>query len=284
MVSDAVILSFYTLLVVMVTAPLMIAVLMKIKGKTKLLPFLLGMLVYFTFSVVCVAFVNVFFVNKGRATEPFITGNVFVYCLYFALVIGFLDELGIYIAFKKIRVNYDDKRETIMYSLGHAGLEAVLLAGPAILVYITCSTAINELGVEGFMVKWSDVESLNLQEVVDTVTGFSVFDVVLMGLERLLYFCMHIFLSMIVFYAAKKETKAYLFIAVALRGLCTIPDSLKNYGVYTGESSTAMIMLAYTVLLIGFAGFIGIKLYRNYDNEGILMPNELFLKKIHKNV
>ena len=284
MVSDSVIIAFYTLLVILATGPLMVAVLMKIKGKVKMLPFLLGMLVYFTFSVVCVAFINVMFLNKGRATEPFITGNVFVYCLYFAVVVGFLEELGIYIAFKKIRADHDDKRETIMYSLGHAGLEALLLAGPAVLVYITCGTAINELGVEEFMVKWSDVESMNLQEVVDTVTGFSIFDVILMGLERLMYFCMHIFLSIMVFYAAKKDAKVYLFIAVVLRGLCTIPDSLKNFGVYTGQSQTALIMLAYTVVIIGFAGFIAVKLYRSFDKVEMLLPTALFSKNIHKNV
>ena len=279
MVSNSVILSFYTVLIAIITIPIMIAVLMKIKTKVKFSPFLLGLLVYFTFAVVCVAFVNIIFVNKGRPTAAFINSNVIVYSLYFAVVTGLLEELGIFVAFKKIIGSQDDKRTALMYSLGHAGLEAFLIAGPAMFVYITCATAINELGIEGFKTQWADTQTLDLDEIVEVLTEMGITDVLLMGVERVMYFIMHIFLSIIVFYAVKREAKVYFWIAVILRGLCTVPGSLKNFGTYKGNGAETAIMLAYTVIIIAVAGYIGIKLYRSYDTEQVLMPRDLLRKK-----
>ena len=279
MVSNGVVISFYTILVALITVPIMLAVLMKIKTKIKISPFLLGMLSYFTFAVVCVAFVNIIFVNKGRPTAEFINGNIAVYSLYFAVVTGILEELGIFVVFKKIIHAQDDKRTPLMYGLGHAGLEAFLITGPAMFVYITCATAINELGIDGFMTQWSDIEKFDLQEVVDVLTGMSITDVLLMGGERLMYFVMQLFLSVLVFYSVKRETKVYFWIAVIIRGLCTVPGSIKNFGSYTGETTETIILLIYTLLVIGFAGFMAFKLYKNYDKEQVLMPADLFSKK-----
>ena len=278
MVSDGVIISFYTVLVAIVTVPLMAAVLLKIKTKVKFSPFLLGLLSYFTFAVVCTSFVNIIFVNKGRPTEAFINSNIIVYSLYFAIVTGLLEELGIYVIFKKILVSHDDKRTSIMYSLGHAGLDAFLISGPAMFVYITCASAINELGVDGFRTQWADMQNLDVQEIIDVLTGMSIGNVALMGLERVMYFVMHIFLAIIIFYAVKRETKVYFWIAVIIRGLCTVPGSLKNFGSFTGGAAETVVLLAYTILIIAVAGYIAIKLYRSYDSEQILMPRDLFVK------
>ena len=276
MVSNSVVISFYAILVALVTVPIMTAVLLKIKTKVKFSPFLLGMLSYFTFAVVCTAFVNIIFVNKGRPTAGFINSNAVIYSLYFAIVTGLLEELGIFVIFKKILPSQDDKRTSIMYALGHAGLDAFLIAGPLMFVYITCSTAINELGIEGFKTEWADIQNFDLQEVIDVLTAMTVGDVLLMGLERVLYFAMHIFLSIMVFYGVKREAKVYFWIAVIIRGLCTVPGSLRNYGSYTGETMETVIMLVYTIVLVVVLGFMSIKLYKNYDSEQILMPRDLF--------
>ena len=276
MVSNSVVISFYAILVALVTVPIMVAVLLKIKTKVKFSPFLLGMLAYFTFAVVCTAFVNIIFVNKGRPTADFINSNVIVYSLYFAVVTGILEELGIFVVFKKILGSHDDKRTSIMYALGHAGLDAFLIAGPVLFVYITCSTAINELGIEGFKTEWADIQNFDLQEVIDVLTGMSIGDVLLMGLERVIYFAMHIFLAMMVFYGVKREAKVYFWIAVIIRGLCTVPGSLRNYGSYTGGAMETIIMLIYTMVIVGVLGFMSIKLYKSYESEQILMPRDLF--------
>jgi uncharacterized membrane protein YhfC len=181
------------------------------------------------------------------------------------------------VVFKKILVSHDDKRTSLIYALGHAGLDAFLIAGPTLFLYITCSAAINELGVEGFKSEWADVQTFDLQNVIDTLTGFSVGDVLLMGFDRIVFFIMHIFLSIMVFYAVKREAKVYFWIAVIIRGLCTVPGSLRNFGSYTGGAMETVIMYVYVVVIVAILGFMSVKLYKSYDNtERILMPKDLF--------
>jgi len=259
--------------------PLMVALFMKFKSKAKFLPFLLGMLVYFTFSVVCVSVVNIIFLNEGRPTSGLINGNVVVYCLYFAVVTGLLEEFGILIAFKKILVSHDDRKTSVVYALGHAAFDAFLIVGPALFVYITCSTAINELGIEGFKTEWSDTSNIDLDEIVKTLTELGVADILMMAFERLLYFAMHIFLSIMIFYSVKREVKAYFWMAVAIRGLCTIPGSLSNFGTYGGETGLRIVLSLILTVIVAFAGYIAVKLYVDYNRGEVLMPSALFKKK-----
>ncbi len=278
MVSSSVILALYTVLVIIITVPIMVALLMKVKGKVKLAPFLLGLVVYFTFGVVCVAFINILFVNEGRPTAALINGNIVVNSLYFAVVIGLLEELGVYIAFKKILVSYDEKSSAIMYSLGHAGLEAFLVSGPALFVYITCATALNELGVQGFKEQWADMQTVDIDKIADVLLSMKFTDVLLMCLERAIYFAMHIFLSIIVFYSVKRQTIQYFWIAVVLRGLGTIPGSIETFCNFPTGSAASWLLLLATIATCVLTGYIAVKLYKNYDTERVLLPSQLFKK------
>ena len=105
MVSNAVIISWYTILISIVTFPLMIAILMRVKYKTKFSPFLLGLLVYFSFGVFATSVVNTLFISENRPTYSFLTGNVVTYSLYFAVVTGIMEMLGLFVAYKKILVS-----------------------------------------------------------------------------------------------------------------------------------------------------------------------------------
>jgi len=87
---------------------------------------------------------------------------------------------------------------------------------------------------------------------------------------------------MMIFYAAHREAKQYFWIAVIIRGLCTVPGSLKNYGTFKGEGLETVILLVYTLIIIAAAGFIAIKLHKNFDSEQILLPKELFTRRADK--
>jgi uncharacterized membrane protein YhfC len=281
MVSDAVVISLYTLLIMMLTFPLMIAICLKIRRKTKFIPFLLGLLVYFTFAIVCPTFVHTIFLNQGRPTSAFLNSNVISYSAYYAIVVGILEELGIFVAFKKILVNYDKKDTALMYGLGHAGLDILFMNALSIVVFIIFATALNEKGVEGFKEIYADVDGVDLDKNIEYLTNISVLQLFLQALRYILFFVFHIFASIIVFYAAKKSTIQYYWIAVLLRGLLTIPGSIEKFENLDGTDIPQTVIMVICVLaIVAMAGFIALKLYKNYDSEQILMPKDLFSKEI----
>ena len=282
MVSDSVILSLYTVLVILITGPIMVAVLMRVKSKVKIWPFLLGTVIYFTFDFVCVQIIKIIFISDGRATSQMIYGNIAIYALFNAVVIGLIEGAGILIAFKKILVNYDDKKTPIMYGLGHACIEALLISGIRIFDYITFSTALNELGREGFIEKFfteaqnaEEVSNIDIDRVIDFFTNMKTTDVLLLALNRFVLFAVLLFTSIMIFYSVKRETKVYFWLAVIVRGLSIIPGSIQDF-LEIEDSAGSWILLLVTTAIVALAGFIGVKLYRNYDTERVLLPGELF--------
>ena len=283
MVSNSVMIAMYTLFIIIAAFPIMTAILLKMRKKVRFAPFLLGLVTYFTFAVICVSVLNVLFLSDKRPTSFFIKNNVIPYSIYFAIVTGMLEELGIMVAFKKILVSRDEKSTAFMYALGHAGLDAVLIAGPALLVYINCGATINELGIEGFREKFADARNINPDEIIDILQKLGISDILYMGFERIMYFAMHIFLSFMIFYSVKRRTIAYFWFAVVLRALCTIPGSVKKF--YPDNTGLNVVLVGFTLVFIGFAGYIAYRLYGNYDTEEILLPKNLFARKsTYKNV
>lgn len=283
MVSDAVVISLYTLLIMMLTFPLMIAVCLKIRRKTKFIPFLLGLLVYFTFAIVCPTFVHTIFLNQGRPTSAFLNSNVISYSAYYAIVVGILEELGIFVAFKKILVNYDKKDTALMYGLGHAGLDVLFMNALSIVTFIIFATALNEKGVEGFKEIYEGIEGVDIDKNIEYLTSISIVQLLLQALRYILFFVFHLFTSIIVFYAAKRSTIEYYWIAVLLRGLLTIPGSVEKFEKLDGTNIPQTVIMVICVLaIVAMAGFIALKLYRNYDSEQVLMPRDLFSKGNNK--
>ena len=79
--------------------------------------------------------------------------------------------------------------------------------------------------------------------------------------------------------AAKKSTIQYYWIAVVLRGLLTIPGSIEKFENLDGTDIPQTVIMVICVLaIVAMAGFIALKLYKNYDSEQIIMPRDLFSK------
>ena len=283
MISNGVMISLYTLLVSIVTFPIMIFILMKIKRKVKISPFLLGLLVYFTFGVFSTTIVHTLFINEGRPTYAFLTGNVIAYSLYYAVVVGILEEFGFLIAYKKIIASYDENETPITLALGNAWLEVIMVCFLALAAYIAYATKYNEVGEEGFREFYGDIENLDLDATINMLKSITVGEIIMLALQRIAYFFMHIFLSIMVFYSVKKNIIQYFWMAVIIRGLCTVPGAIENFNNknkdYIMSIGQKVPLTLYLIVIIAFAGFIAIKLYKAYDAEKVLYPADLFKKQ-----
>lgn len=278
MISNGVIISLYTLLVAMITFPIMIIILMKIKRKIKISPFLLGLLVYFTFGVFSTTIIHTLFLNPGRPTYNFLNGNVVAYSLYFAVVVGVLEEFGILLAFKKIIPGYDEKETPITLALGNAWLEVLMICFLDIAVAIAYTTKLNEVGEDGFREFYKDIEKLDIDATLKAIRSIAVSDVILMIVQRIAYFIMHISLSVIISYSVKKNIIQYFWMAVIFRGLCTVPGAIEKFNSDALVMGNKIPLTIYLLFVIGVLGFIALRLYKSYNMGKTLYPSELFKK------
>lgn len=283
MISNSVVISLYTMGVAIVTFPIMLAVLLKIKTKIKISPFLIAILVYFTFSLVCPTFVHSIFLNQNRPTSAFLQSNVFVYSLYNAIVIGLFDQLGMYVAFKKLMTTHEDKRTPIMYAFGHAGADVFIMCFFTVITYVLWAETLNAKGVDGFMELYTDAKYTDAENAIEFMKSLSVRYILLIALERVIIFIMHTAFSVIIFYSVKRDMKVYFWIAVILRGLCSIPGSLEKYDPVYSEGINQVFIFVFLIIFVAVAVFIALKLYRIYDSEDQIQPADLF-KKVHKNL
>lgn len=279
MVSNSVIISLYTLGVAILTFPIMFAVLLKIKSKVRFSTFFLGILAYLAFSLLCTTFVHTLFLNPKRPTYNFLQSNAIVYSLYNAIVIGIFDPLGMYVVFKKIIVSQDDKRTSIMYAFGHAGTDVFIMCFFTVISYILMASTLNAKGMEGFMELYADAEHLDVEAAVNSITSLSVPFILLVAFERLLYFVMYMSMSVIMFYAAKRNMKEYFWLGAALRGLCSIPGSLEKFSEVYTKGISLVLVIGFLIIMVAGTAYVALKLYRNYDSEELLSVSDLFRKK-----
>ena len=288
MIDESIITGFFSILIVILTFPIGAAILLKFRNKTRFMPFLLGAIIYFTFSLIFVTMINSLFVNKGRVTHDFLNGNVVIYLIYMAVVVGALEITGMFVAFKKILQTHDDAKTPVMFGLGYVAVALIALVGLGMVVYVSNATALNTLGEEGYRAKFADVESYDLDSTINVLKNIRIVDLIYEFLSMLLYTAVIISLAVMVFYSVKLNAKVYFWVAVIIRALYTITGSVSSW---CSSHSMALDADAWNpikslieLLFAGVALFMAYKLYTAYKNEELIMPLDLFKKKMHKNV
>jgi uncharacterized membrane protein YhfC len=287
MINESIITAFYTLLLIILTFPIGTAILLKFRGKARFMPFFLGAIVYFTFSIIFVTMINSLFINKGRVTHDFLNGNVLVYSFYMAVVVGFMEIIGMFVAFKRVLQTHDDEKTPLMFGLGYTAVALIALVGLSLVVYVSNATALNALGEEGYRTKFADVESYDLDKTIDVLKNIRIIDLIYEFLNMLMYTAVIVSLAVMVFYSVKLKATVYFWIAVIIRALYTIPGSVTSW---FSSQSTALdpdvwnpVRSVIELLFAGIAVFMAYKLYACYKNEELVMPLDLFKKKMYKN-
>jgi uncharacterized membrane protein YhfC len=130
--------------------------------------------------------------------------NIWFYAIYGGLMAGVFEEVGRFAAFRTLLKNdLGNDRTALGYGAGHGGMEAfIVLFGVAINIFIA-----------------STVTGEAYKEAIDIYLSIGVADAFLAVIERLIAVIVHISLSVIVFFGAKKNKPAFLILAIALHAL-----------------------------------------------------------------
>jgi len=206
---------------------------------------LVGVLIFIIFVYIVENIFNTVIITTfGLATKPVI------YVIYGALAAGLFEETGRLLAFKKFTSS--DKRESLMYGLGHGGIEMLFIV-ISLISNLVLLIQINAQGVDA-VVAGSDT----MLATVNSLLGVNSYLFLISGIERVFTIIFHISLSVIVFKAVKERKIAYYFLAIFMHMFVDMFAAAYQVGILTNIMLVEVIVALISVLAALYAR----KLYR----------------------
>ncbi len=171
------------------------------------------------------------------------------YCIYGGLAAGIFEECGRYIVMRFVMKGNLDKKGSIMFGIGHGGIECIVLIG---LAYISNLMVVGVLdsGNGNIILEGID-ESLKAAtyEQISVLWTTPAWMFLVTVIERLFAIAMHICLSYMVYRALKTNRLEFLGIAIfihaAMDGVSVAINGL--VGSYAAEAFIAVFTIALAV-------------------------------------
>ncbi|AMD96843.1 hypothetical protein AXE83_04210 [Streptococcus sp. oral taxon 431] len=184
----------------------------------------LGAVAFFASSQVLEKIVHLLVLHPQKdGTVPLMTGNPLLYVIYGICMAALFEETARLIFFKWLEKKRTlEDSDALAYGLGHGGLELLYLGmGSLISLLILFS-----------LLESSNPALANLlpQNTLETVQSLSVWQVYLLGFERVLALVMQIGLSFWVYQAVRQKKWIYLVAAYGLHALFDLAPSLSQVG------------------------------------------------------
>ena len=261
--------------VVFIAAPILIALVWKIRRKEPLTSILIGAATFVVFALMLekpIQNVLLFPTAMGLPDHPvsrFFAANPVLLALLAGLFPGVFEETGRFIAFKTLLKKRTDRETSISHGIGHGGIEVVILMGVAYVEYIAYAVMINT-GLFQKIVEqvaaYAPDQLATVTALADQLAAFSAADLGINAIERVFAVLFHIGASILVFYAVRDTKRFWLYpLAVILHTALDFVAALCVFNVISLNNWA----LEGVVAAFGIAVFAGayILLYRKDKGE-----------------
>ncbi|MDR0707753.1 MAG: YhfC family intramembrane metalloprotease [Treponema sp.] len=178
----------------------------------------------------------------------------FIYMVYGALMAGVFEETARFISFNALKKKYNSIGAALSYGIGHGGVEAILLAGAAMIHNIVLSVMINSGSVEAVAAGLTGETLLQVNAQITALTTIEPYVFLISGIERICAIGIHMALSTLVFYAVSCKGKSWLYpLAILLHAIVDAPAALMQAGViknvfllegFVGASAVSLTLFA----------------------------------------
>ena len=260
-ISDSVMIGAAICAVVAFVLPIALLVWYRIKSKCKLMPALVGAMIFVVFSQVLEGIPKYIFFAGANEVSRYVLSHAWAYTLIGCLLAGIFEEIGRYTAFRIYLKKYTDKKNAIMYGIGHGGIEAILVVGVTMLSVISLAMIVNGGGLDAVTAGYSAEQMSALQMQIDAISSYNAIYFVEMILERILAITIHISLSVLVFRAVHDKGKGiWLLYAIVLHAFVDIPAAL-----YQCSVVSLPVCEGITIVLTLLLACISRKAYKEYQ-------------------
>ena len=206
----------------------------------------LGAVAFFASSQVLEKIVHLLVLHPQKdGTVPLMTENPLLYVIYGICMAALFEETARLIFFKWLEKKRTlEDSDALAYGLGHGGLELLYLGmGSLISLLILFS-----------LLESSNPALANLlpQNTLETVQSLSVWQVYLLGFERVLALVMQIGLSFWVYQAVRQKNWIYLVAAYGLHAFFDLAPSLSQVGWISNPLLVEGLLAVEVVLFVYF--------------------------------
>jgi len=243
--------------VIAIVVPILLAVIWKKTQDAKVSSFFVGCLGFLIFAMVLE---QIFHSVVLGATGTSISGNLVLYALYGGLAAGFFEEVGRFLCMKVIMRKTLSREDSIMYGIGHGGIEAILIIGISEISNIATSLSINAGTIDAQLQQVSEESRNQLYQQISQLWTTQSHMFYAAGLERLTAMTFHICASYLVYKAIAEKKVAFFFLALLLHVLLdSVTVFLNGLGVNIWGIEAFLVVFSAVLL------FFVVRDYRNCD-------------------
>ena len=234
------------------------------KGQTNFSYLIAGALGFIVSARVLELGVHYFCILADNPVSRFITGNTFAYVLYGTLMAGVFEECGRYVVLKYIMKKNRTRENSVMYGIGHGGIEILAVLLPSMITYLLIAVLFSS-GKVDVALSTLKISEETAAAALPSVRAAASFNFVLMAMnvvERVFAMLLHIGLTVIVFHGVVNSKAVFLPLAILLHMLMDTFPALYQRGVLPLWSVEVWAALCTAVVVL-----IAFKLYRRMEPQ-----------------
>jgi uncharacterized membrane protein YhfC len=252
MISNQVIFMMALIGLLIVLLPIVVFIILRKKFALKVVPVLVGAAAFILFALVLEQILHAIVLHPGADGSVDLLKYPVLYVCYGVLSAGVFEETARFLSFKLLKKKYKGIGTAVSYGIGHGGIEAILLAGLAMLSNIIVSLMANA------------GSTLIPAEAVASLAGASPFIFLVTFAERAIALTAQIALSVVVWHAVNAKGKIWLFpVAILIHALIDTPSVLSQVGVLTNLAVIEIL----TAILAAATLFFAYKIATNTPKE-----------------
>ena len=220
------------------------------------IPMLVGAAAFILFAMILEGAVHKIVLNPDASGNIALQSKPFLLTLYACLMAGIFEETARFLSFHILKKKYRGFSTALSYGTGHGGIEAMLLAGFAMINSIVFSIMINFGMADTITAPLSGAALTQANEQIAALCTAAPYMFLVSGFERLFAIALQLSLSVIVYYSVTSKGKWWLFpTAIALHALADVPAALMQAGVLSNIWVVEGIIMISAVALSMLAVF-----------------------------
>lgn len=236
----------------------------RFKEAVSLNSLVIGAAAFFVFAMVLERVLHsVVFVLAGTVIQE----NIWLYAIYGGLAAGVFEETGRFVAMKFFMKRNLTRENSLMYGIGHGGIESIMLVGMTYISNLVVAFTINGGGLKEVL------DTMDAATKEATIQGLAplwelpALQFAAAGVERVCAFVLQIALSYLVYTAVKYGKKQFYLLAILLHA------SVNAIAVLLAQVLPVLVVEAVLIVMVALVALFVRKLYREENTDFSKLQN-----------
>lgn len=189
------------------------------KTGAKLMPALFGAICFVLFALVLETIPKYPLFIMENGVSAYIASHTWAYVLAGTLLAGVFEETGRFVLFSLMKKKYRDRKDSVMFGIGHGGIECAIIFGTMMVEFLAFSVMIQNGTFDSLFAQIpANVPNAEAQiaALKEQVQGLTAGYVLICMWERVVAVTAQIALSVLVFVSVHNPKKRYLYPAATL--------------------------------------------------------------------